>query len=50
VHWHLVPLPPGVPYEEQQVAWLAESRGRLVLDDGDRATLLRALRAAMPDA
>ncbi len=21
VHWHVVPLPPGVPYEEQQGAW-----------------------------
>jgi ATP adenylyltransferase len=48
VHWHLVPLPPGVPYEGQQLAWLDESRGRLVLDDDDRATLLGALRAALP--
>jgi diadenosine tetraphosphate (Ap4A) HIT family hydrolase len=48
VHWHLVPLPPGVPYESQQLAWLDESRGRLVLDDDDRAALLAALRAALP--
>jgi ATP adenylyltransferase len=29
VHWHLVPLPPGVPYEEQQLAALAHERGYL---------------------
>ena len=27
VHWHLVPLPPGVPYEQQQVTALAPERG-----------------------
>jgi ATP adenylyltransferase len=47
VHWHLVPLPPGVRYESQQMAWLDESRGRLVLDDDDRAALLAALRDAV---
>ena len=24
-HWHVVPLPPGVPYEEQQGAWARPS-------------------------
>src|SRR5260221_7119302 len=29
VHYHLIPLPPGVPYEAQQLALMAESRGYL---------------------
>jgi hypothetical protein len=29
VHWHVVPLPPGVPYEEQQLSALADERGYL---------------------
>ena len=29
VHWHDVPLPPGVPYEEQQGAWTSWSGGVL---------------------
>ena len=27
VHWHVVPLPPGVPYEEQQAAWAGWDKG-----------------------
>jgi ATP adenylyltransferase len=27
VHWHLVPLPPGVPFEEQQLAALDTDQG-----------------------
>jgi diadenosine tetraphosphate (Ap4A) HIT family hydrolase len=33
-HWHLAPLPPGVPFEEQQLAALSTDR---VLDLGDAA-------------
>lgn len=29
VHWHVVPLPPGVPYEEQQGSWASRSKGVL---------------------
>ena len=29
VHWHVVPLPPGVPYEEQQGAWTSWDKGVL---------------------
>ena len=32
VHWHVVPLPPGVPYEEQQGAWVSWSKGVLDSD------------------
>ena len=30
VHWHVVPLPPGLPYEEQQGAWAKWGNGVLV--------------------
>jgi diadenosine tetraphosphate (Ap4A) HIT family hydrolase len=33
VHWHVAPLPPGVPLEEQQFAALDVTRGVLDLDD-----------------
>jgi diadenosine tetraphosphate (Ap4A) HIT family hydrolase len=29
VHRHVVPLPPGVPYEEQQAAWASSDKGVL---------------------
>lgn len=35
VHWHVVPLPPGVPYEEQQLAVLL--KGVLRIPDEERA-------------
>jgi diadenosine tetraphosphate (Ap4A) HIT family hydrolase len=44
VHWHLAPLPPGVPYEQQQTAALDHSRGILALSDEDMASLAQALR------
>jgi diadenosine tetraphosphate (Ap4A) HIT family hydrolase len=44
VHWHLAPLPPGVPYEQQQTAALAFSNGILALSDEDMAALAQALR------
>jgi diadenosine tetraphosphate (Ap4A) HIT family hydrolase len=47
VHWHLVPLPPGVPYEDQQVAALHHDRGHLAVTDADQARLAEAIRAAL---
>lgn len=44
VHWHLAPLPPGVPYEQQQTAALDHSGGILALSDEDMAALAQALR------
>ncbi|MDQ2716646.1 MAG: HIT family protein [Chloroflexota bacterium] len=44
VHWHLAPLPPGVPYEQQQTAALDLSRGLLALSDEEMASLAQALR------
>jgi diadenosine tetraphosphate (Ap4A) HIT family hydrolase len=47
VYWHIAPLPPGVPYEEQQMAALKFSRGILELSDEEMATLARRIRQAM---
>ena len=33
VHWHVAPLPPGVPYEEQQFGAFSWDRGVLALPD-----------------
>lgn len=50
VHWHVVPLPPGVPYPEQQVALFAEERGWVRFDPADLGTLARAVGNAMGEA
>ena len=47
VHWHLVPMPPGVPYEQQQVAALAPERGYLAIADREQADLARRLRTRL---
>lgn len=47
VHWHIVPLPPGVPYEEQQIEALRPSRGLLKLSDEEMATLAKTIRQTL---
>lgn len=47
VHWHVVPLPPGVPYTEQQLEALRMEKGVLTLPDGEMASLARRIREAM---
>ena len=47
VHWHLVPLPPGVPYEEQQTAMLDRRRGILPLSQEEMASLAQVIRQAL---
>ena len=49
VHWHLFPLPPGVPYEQQQLAALDCDDGKRVLDvsDDEQAELAARIRAAL---
>ena len=39
VHWHVVPLPPGVPYEEQQGAWAGWDEGVLEIPAEEMAAL-----------
>lgn len=47
VHWHVAPLPPGVPYEEQQFAAVdAERRGYLDIPPAAMAELAAAIRRA----
>jgi diadenosine tetraphosphate (Ap4A) HIT family hydrolase len=50
VHWHVAPLPPGVPYEQQQFhALMVEQRGVLDISHAEQADLARRLRAAVAD-
>ena len=46
VHWHLAPLPPGVPFEEQQLAALDTDQG-LDLSDDELEVLAARIRAAL---
>jgi ATP adenylyltransferase len=41
VHWHIAPLPPGVPYEQQQIAALLRV---LDIPDSEMADLASRLR------
>jgi diadenosine tetraphosphate (Ap4A) HIT family hydrolase len=45
VHWHVAPLPPGVPYREQQYAALMAENGYLDLPDAELAALARRIAA-----
>jgi diadenosine tetraphosphate (Ap4A) HIT family hydrolase len=47
VHWHVAPLPPGVPFEEQQGAALSWKRGILDLSEEEMTELAERIRAAM---
>jgi ATP adenylyltransferase len=46
VHWHLVPLPPDVPLEEQQLAWIGRP-ARLGISDDEMAELAERLNEAI---
>ncbi len=45
VHWHVVPLPPGVPYEDQQGAWASWSNGVLKVPQEEMASLAARIGA-----
>ena len=46
VHWHLAPLPPGVPLEEQQLfALMPDRTGYLDMPAEEKAALARAIAA-----
>jgi diadenosine tetraphosphate (Ap4A) HIT family hydrolase len=47
VHWHLAPLPPGVPYREQQFHALMAENGVLAVDDEAQADLARRIRSEL---
>lgn len=45
LHWHLAPLPPGVPYEQQQLRALSAEHGVLDVDDASQAKLAQTIRS-----
>lgn len=47
VHWHIAPLPPGVPYEEQQLEALRLRNGVLKISDEEMASLAARIRERM---
>jgi hypothetical protein len=48
VHWHLAPLPPGMPFERQQFAALDTDVG-LELADAELDELAGRIRAALAE-
>ena len=50
VHWHVAPLPPGVPYQEQQLAALAMGRGILPIAPEEMADLADQIRTRLLDS
>jgi diadenosine tetraphosphate (Ap4A) HIT family hydrolase len=51
VHWHIAPLPPRVPYEEQQFkALMLETSGYIDLDPAETNALADRIRAALDDS
>jgi diadenosine tetraphosphate (Ap4A) HIT family hydrolase len=50
VHWHVAPLPPGVPFEQQQLRALDRDGRYLELPDAELEALAGALRAALDRA
>jgi diadenosine tetraphosphate (Ap4A) HIT family hydrolase len=49
LHWHLAPLPPGVPYEEQQFHAVMAENGVLDVDDVSQAALARDIRRSVEE-
>ncbi len=45
VHWHIAPLPPGVPYHQQRLYALMAENGVLEVDDASQAALAEAIRS-----
>lgn len=44
VHWHLAPLPPGVPFEQQQLEALSIRDGMIAVPHEDMAAMAEQLR------
>jgi len=47
VHWHIAPLPPGVPYEAQQLEALSFEQGVLDLSQDEMEALAARIREAL---
>jgi diadenosine tetraphosphate (Ap4A) HIT family hydrolase len=50
VHWHVAPLPPGVPLEQQQYYALMHENGAIDADDTELRNLAARIGAAMSTA
>lgn len=49
VHWHIAPLPPGVPFHEQQLEALLVTDSILDLSEAEMSELASRIRAAMEE-
>ncbi len=49
VHWHIAPLPPGVPLEEQQFEALRMEKGILTLSEEEMAALAARIRQKLDE-
>ena len=49
LHWHLAPLPPGVPYGEQQYHALMAENGVLAVDETAQVELAARMRDRLAD-
>ncbi len=47
LHWHIAPLPQGVPYHQQQFYALMAENGVLQVNDGSQAALAEAIRSTV---
>ena len=47
LHWHIAPLPPGVPYDQQQYYALMTENGVLDVDDSTQAALAQVIRSQL---
>ena len=50
LHWHVAPLPPGVPYEEQQFHALMAENGVLAVTDEEKRSLAATISSALTRA
>jgi histidine triad (HIT) family protein/ATP adenylyltransferase len=49
VHWHVAPLPPGVPYHRQQFHAVMAENGVLEVTQEEQAALAVRIRSALQD-
>ena len=47
VHWHIAPLPPGVPYEKQQTKAISTREGILDISKSEMEALADQIRRAV---
>ena len=47
LHWHLAPLPFGVPYDQQQFHAVMAEHGVLAVDDAVQAALAQRIRGQL---